>query len=109
MDRKVLFSLFSSVALGRPFSFRADLDGAFPGLKAWSLYTSRFERTAKRFLEFGHFGEVTSREDFKFLRWELFFAGLESPLRVMSPENGAIIHSGSQGRSKGSGVDPRTH
>lgn len=44
-----------------------------------------------------------------FSRWEIFFAGLENRLRVMSPENGAIIHSGSQGRSKGSGVDPRTN
>jgi hypothetical protein len=41
-------------------------------------------------LQFGHFGEVTSREDFKFSRWGIFFAGLENPLRVMSPENGAI-------------------
>ena len=60
-----------------------------------------------RTLQFGHFGEVMSRKDFKFSWWEIFFAGLENPLRVMSPENGAIIHSGSQGRSKGSGVDPR--
>jgi hypothetical protein len=33
---------FSPVPVGRPFSFRADFDEAFPGLKAWAILLNRF-------------------------------------------------------------------
>jgi len=37
MDRKIVIS---PVPVGRPF--RADFDGAFPGLKAWAVLLNRF-------------------------------------------------------------------
>jgi hypothetical protein len=37
---------FSSVPVGRPF--RADFDGAFPGLKAWAVLLDRFAVRSNR-------------------------------------------------------------
>ena len=39
---------FSPVPVGRPFSFRADFDGAFPGLKAWAVLLNRFAVRSNR-------------------------------------------------------------
>ena len=39
MDRMVFIFTRS---VGRPFSFRADSDGTFPGLKAWAVLLNRF-------------------------------------------------------------------
>jgi hypothetical protein len=33
---------FSPDLFGRPFSFRAHFNGAFPGLKAWAVLLNRF-------------------------------------------------------------------
>ena len=39
---------FSTVPVGRPFSFRADFDGAVPGLKAWAVLLNRFAVRSNR-------------------------------------------------------------